>query len=85
VDVFVGANYVLSVRNGRRRGFADAQARGERQPDHLRHGSGFVLYALMDAFVDRYFPIPQSTEDRLEACEEQILAESTGRASVEAL
>jgi len=39
----------------------------------------------MDAFVDRYFPIPQSTEDRLEACEEQILAESTGRASVEAL
>ena len=39
----------------------------------------------VDAFVDRYFPIPQSTEDRLEACEEQILAESTGRASVEAL
>jgi magnesium transporter len=85
VDVFVGANYVLSVRNGTRRGFADVRARCERQPGHLRHGSGFVLYALMDAVVDRYFPILQSTEDRLEACEEQIFAESTGRASVEAL
>jgi magnesium transporter len=85
VDVFVGANYVLSVRNGTRRGFADVRARCEREPDHLRHGSGFVLYALMDAVVDRYFPILQSTEDRLEACEEQIFAESTGRASVEAL
>ena len=85
VDVFVGANYVLSVRNGTRRGFADVRARCEREPDHLRHGAGFVLYALMDAVVDRYFPILQSTEDRLEACEEQIFAESTGRASVEAL
>ena len=85
VDVFVGANYVLSVRNGTRRGFADVRARCEREPDHLRHGAGFVLYALMDAVVDRYFPILQSTEDRLEACEEQIFAGSTGRASVEAL
>ena len=85
VDVFVGANYVLSVRNGTRRGFADVRARCEREPDHLRHGAGFVLYALMDAVVDRYFPILQSTEDWLEACEEQIFAESTGRASVEAL
>jgi magnesium transporter len=83
VDVFVGANYLLSVRQGTQRGFADVRARCERQPDHLKHRSGFFLYALMDTVVDRYFPILQSTEDRLEACEEKIFAESTGRASVE--
>jgi magnesium transporter len=85
VDVFVGANYVLSVRSGTRRGFADVRARCEREPHHLRHGSGFVLYALMDAVVDRYFPILEALEDRLETCEEQIFAGVPGRASVEAL
>ncbi len=85
VDVFVGKNYVLSVRNGTRRGFADVRARCEREPDHLRRGSGFVLYALMDAVVDRYFPILEAMEDRLETSEEQIFAGSPGRAGVEAL
>ena len=85
VDVFVGANYVLSVRSGTRRGFADVRARCEREPELLRHGLGFVLYALMDAVVDRYFPILESLEGRLEACEEQIFAGTPGRAGVEAL
>src|SRR6185295_10281723 len=34
VDVFVGPNFVLSVRNGAKRGFADVRARCEREP-HL--------------------------------------------------
>jgi hypothetical protein len=28
----------------------------------LKQGAGFVLYALMDAVVDRYFPIIESFE-----------------------
>jgi magnesium transporter len=85
LDVFVGANYVLSVRSGARQGFANVRARCEREPDHLRHGSGFVLYALMDAVVDRYFPVLEQLEARLEACEDAIFAGATGRKSVEEL
>ena len=33
-------------------------------------GSGFVLYALMDAVVDRYFPILDELESALEHAEE---------------
>ncbi|MDP0953377.1 hypothetical protein Q6283_29290, partial [Klebsiella pneumoniae] len=46
VDVFVGSNYVLSVRNRSKRGFLGVRERCESEPELLRHGSGFVLYAL---------------------------------------
>src|SRR5688572_24304399 len=55
VDIFVGPNYILSIRHRTERGFQDVRARAEREPELLRHGSGFVLYALMDTIVDRYF------------------------------
>jgi magnesium transporter len=85
VDVFVGANYVLSVRSRARQGFANVRARCEREPELLKLGSGFVLYALMDAVVDRYFPVLEQLEARLEACEDAIFAGAPGRKSVEEL
>src|SRR5512133_1269271 len=51
VDVFVGRNYVLSVRSRTREGFAAVRARCEREPELLKNGAAFVLYALMDAVV----------------------------------
>jgi magnesium transporter len=85
VDVFVGANYVLSVRNRTRRGFADVRARCEREPDLLGVGSGFVLYALMDSIVDRYFPVLDHLELQLEQLEERMFSGTMGRSLVEDL
>jgi magnesium transporter len=48
--------YVLSVRHRARQGFTDVRKRCETEPELLSHGSAYVLYALMDAVVDRYFP-----------------------------
>jgi magnesium transporter len=85
VDIFVGPNYVLSVRNRSERGFADVRARCEREPDLLRHGSGYVLYALVDAVVDRYFPVIDTLETELEHVEERIFTGGAVRAQVESL
>ncbi|MBK8742937.1 MAG: magnesium and cobalt transport protein CorA [Betaproteobacteria bacterium] len=85
VDVFVGPNYVLSVRNGTQRGFVDVRNRCEREPHLLRQGSGFVFYALMDAVVDRYFPVLDGLEAELESIEERIFAQGSARATIEAL
>src|SRR3954467_10942630 len=41
--VFVGRNFILSVRHRTGRGFQEVRARCEREPDLLRHGSGYVL------------------------------------------
>ena len=38
VDIFVGSNYVLSVRRQAERGFTDVRALCEREPELLRHG-----------------------------------------------
>jgi magnesium transporter len=85
MDIFVGRNYVLSVRNRSERGFADVRARCEREPELLRHGSGYVLYALLDAAVDRYFPLMDALEVELEQIEERIFAGGAARAHIEAL
>jgi magnesium transporter len=85
VDVFVGPNYVLTARSHSERGFAEVRARCEREPELLRHGSGYVLYALMDAVVDRYFPLIDALEVELEQIEERIFAGAAARAQVEAL
>jgi magnesium transporter len=85
VDVFVGRNYILSVRSGAEKGFSEVRARCEREPELLKHGPGYVFYALMDAVVDRYFPIIHDLESELERIEEQIFANSSPRANIEAL
>ncbi len=85
MDIFVGRNYVLSVRNRAERGFTEVRARCEREPELLRHGSGYVLYALMDAIVDRYFPVLDAIETELEGIEERIFANTSPRANIEAL
>ncbi|HJU61575.1 MAG TPA: magnesium/cobalt transporter CorA [Candidatus Binatia bacterium] len=83
--IFVGKNYVLSVRSRARRGFTDVRDRCEREPELLRHGPGYVLYTLMDAVVDRYFPVLDGLETELERIEERIFADQAVRANIEAL
>ena len=85
VNVFVGRNYVLSVRNRTSRGFEAVRARAEREPDLLRNGSGYVLYALMDNVVDRYFPLLDAIEADLEQIEQGLFAHKTPRENIEAL
>jgi magnesium transporter len=85
VDIFVGRNFVLSVRSRTERGFQDVRARAEREPELLRNGAGYVLYALMDAVVDRYFPVLDAVERQLERIEEHLFAGATPRENIEAL
>jgi len=81
VDVFVGSNYALSVRRGTRAGFQNVRARCEREPHLLKEGSAFVLYALLDDVVDRYFPIIEAMSTELEALEDRIFEKNESAAA----
>ena len=85
VDIFVGSNYVLSVRSDSTRGFQEVRARAEREPHLLRKGAGFVLYALIDTVVDRYFPVVDALELELELIEERIFNKGSERDNIERL
>ena len=85
VDVFVGRNFVLSVRSHSTQNFLGVRERAEREPHLLKHGAGFVFYALMDAVVDRYFPIVELFEAELETIEDQIFGRGAGRENIQRL
>jgi magnesium transporter len=85
VHIFAGPNFVLSVRNRSSQGFLGVRERCEREPELLQQGASFVLYALMDAVVDRYFPLVDAMETELETIEGQIFHRGNGRANIERL
>ncbi len=77
--VFVGKNYVVSVRHGSLLSHVGLRSRCEATPHLLAKGPGFVLYALMDFIVDQYFPIVEALEDELEVVEAEIFADHVSR------
>ncbi len=85
VHLFAGPNFVLSLRNRSNKGFLGVRERCEREPELLQQGAGFVLYALMDAVVDRYFPLADALESELETIEDRIFERGAGRSNVERL
>jgi magnesium transporter len=85
LSIFAGPNYVLSVRKGTEHGFVAVRERAEREPELLRHGSGFVLYALMDNVVDRYFPVVDALEVELEKLEQRIFSGESAKANIQEL
>jgi magnesium transporter len=76
IDIFVGHNYILSVRKNSSKGFVNVRERCEREPHLLKDGSAFVLYAIMDTVVDRFFPVVDDLEGQLEEIEERIFSKS---------
>lgn len=85
VSIFVGPQYIVSVRRDAQLGFADVRRRCEQEPELLQHGPAYVLYALMDNVVDRYFPVIGALTAEIEEIEGRIFAGQTTREQIEAL
>jgi len=78
VTLFVGPNFVLSIRRETEPGFAAVRERAESEPELLQRGAGFVFYAIIDNIVDRYFPIVDALEVELEKIEDHIFEGEAG-------
>ena len=81
--LFVGSNYVVSVRHGPSLPYVEVRSRCEANPDLLARGPSFVLYSLMDFIVDQYFPLVDALEDKLEALEDNIFRQTLTRETTE--
>ena len=71
--IFVGRNYVITVRHGSLRSHIGVRQRCESTPQLLSKGPGYVLYALMDFVVDQYLPIVRQIEEDVQELEDAIL------------
>jgi magnesium transporter len=80
--IFLGRNYLVTVRHGSLRSHIGVRQRCESTPHLLSKGPGYVLYALMDFVVDQYLPVVQQIEEEVEDLEDVIFGMAdTGEAT----
>ncbi len=80
---FVGTNFIVSIRHGSSIPYTEVRSRCEKMPELLGKGQGFVLYAIMDFIVDRYFPVVDELEQELDAIEDKIFKGKPSRETTE--
>lgn len=85
ISIFVGPNFVLSVRNRSAQNLLGVRQRCESEPHMLEQGSGFVFYAIIDAVVDRYFPVVDQLVYEIESIEENIFEVGSTRETIKDL
>lgn len=72
IMVFVGPNFVITVRHGDHTGLAGVRHQLEARPELLAHGPGVVMHAIADHVVDSYIDVCKMLERDVEAMEEAI-------------
>lgn len=77
IMVFVGADFVITVRHGDHSGLADVRRRLDGAPEHLRLGPYAVMHAIADYVVDRYAEVTNLMETDIDAVEEVAFAPGT--------
>jgi magnesium transporter len=74
IMVFVGADYVITVRHGTHGELGRLRRQLEEQPDLLCHGPAAVLYAVADQVVDDFVDVAQAVEDDVEEVETSVFS-----------
>lgn len=83
--VFVGSNFIVTVRHGSSVSYAPVRNRCESTPQRLAMGPGYALYAVMDFIVDNYQPVVQRLQAVFQEIEADIFAQSFDRDSIKRL
>jgi len=73
LHLFAGAGYVVSVGWHDSPAIRDVEARFRQRPDAVAATSGSLVYSILDAVMDGYFPLLDRLSDRIEALESRIL------------
>ena len=74
IHVFVGPDFVLTVRHSEAPDFRAVRRRMESQPELLRRGPEAILYALLDRVVDGYYPVVGGLGNDIDEIETEIFS-----------
>jgi magnesium transporter len=74
LHLFVGPNFVVSVRHSESPDLAVVRQRMEAEPELLALGPVAVLYGILDAVVDQYAPVVSGLENDIDEIEAQVFA-----------
>ncbi|MGW3990768.1 CorA family divalent cation transporter [Streptomyces sp. NPDC004830] len=72
LHVFVGPDFVITVRHGAAPDLSAVRRRMEATPELLRLGPEAVLYAILDAVVDGYVPVVAGVQNDIDEIETEV-------------
>jgi magnesium transporter len=82
IMIFVGADFVVTVRHGEHSGLAGVRADMDAHPQRLVLGPTAVLHAIADHVVDSYLAVTESVERDVDLMEEDVFS-PRGRVAIE--
>ena len=78
LHVFVGKDFVVTVRHANKPDLALVRKRLESDPELLEHGPEAVLYAILDRVVDDYIPVVAGLQTDIDEIETQVFGGDPG-------
>lgn len=72
LHIFVGRDFVITVRHGGAPDLSAVRARMEGTPELLKRGPEGVLYAILDAVVDGYEPVVAGVQNDIDEIETEV-------------
>ena len=83
--IFLGPDYIITVRRGPSTSYAPVKSRCEADPDLLRLGVDYVLYELMTFVLDHYVAVIAQLQDAGDAIDARIEAGAFERGDIHKL
>ncbi|MEZ0366301.1 magnesium/cobalt transporter CorA [Mycobacterium sp. pUA109] len=74
IMIFVGKDFVVTVRHGEHGGLSEVRKRMDADPQHMRLGPYAVMHAIADHVVDHYREVTNLMEDDIDTIEEVAFA-----------
>ncbi|MGH3874939.1 MAG: magnesium/cobalt transporter CorA [Pseudonocardiaceae bacterium] len=74
VHVFLGKDFVVTIRHAAEPDLAEVRRRLEAEPELLKRGPPAVLYAILDRIVDDYLPVLRGLRNDIDEIEDQVFS-----------
>jgi magnesium transporter len=79
IMVFVGKDFVITVRHGRHGSLGPLREELEADPDQLAKGPAAVLHAIADHVVDEYLSVTDAVQADIDQVETEVFSENGAR------
>lgn len=76
--IFLGRDFVITVRHGKHAGLAQVRGQLEGEPEQLLAGPSAVLHGVADHVVDTYLEVTELIQDDIDDMEAEVFAPRTG-------
>ena len=77
LDAFVGANYLVTLREEEIRGIDRVWKQATRDPRHTKRGSDYLLYEVCDAVATDYMPCMDAIDEQSDLVQDEVFEKPT--------